>query len=584
MILTLFICLFFVLNLKAQPQVNGEILYDTNNVQVLKVWGTHYERGFAHGYLLSEEIGVTLVDFFIPFLGEFYQTARQLVSEGGNLVIDSLYQLEAKGMIDGMGAAGFDTTNIDYIDLLACAAWSDFEGFGFWVSPAGPGCSTFSNWGDATEGTDLDGKAVTARMYDWSPIPEVVDNSMMIIHIPSEENLQPWVLVGYAGEMVPSGGGLNESGISCFKNAMSDYPPNMADWEKSYEPYQFAMRKALEYKDFSQDGKNDTYDVRDALLSNNQGYATGHIIPIGARYDAESDARTAMVAEIAPTWPTHVFRTNSYNDTIPGDNLYAANSQIIRNNWRSYCWRYMNVATHMGNGTGIGAMDNWMIMRNYSAHTGSNLGFLQHIPELHILNLSVYRDGMNAWELPYTTFNLREFYNDPPAFITSPELQAEISVEYIYEIETTDIDPYDSLTIIAEQIPDWLTLTDHGDGTALLSGTPDETGMDLVKLKLSDGMEYKYQQFVITVHLPTGVVEKGGNEPKIYPNPFTSKLFIKAAKDAKLGVFSLCGELLLEYRLRDNDGEIDMSRLPSGIYFLRLQTGSEVMTKKVVKL
>ncbi len=109
--------------------------------------------------------------------------------------------------------------------------------------------------------------------------------------------------------------------------------------------------------------------------------------------------------------------------------------------------------------------------------------------------------------------------------------------------------------------------------------------MDLVLLKVSDGMEYKYQQFVITAtDTITGLTETYGYELKIYPNPFTSKLFVKTAKDAKLNIFSLCGELLLEYRLRNSDDEIDMSRLPPGIYFLRLQAGSEVMTKKVVKM
>jgi len=36
--------------------VNGEILSDTNNVTIVKLWGTNEERGFAYGYLLGDKI------------------------------------------------------------------------------------------------------------------------------------------------------------------------------------------------------------------------------------------------------------------------------------------------------------------------------------------------------------------------------------------------------------------------------------------------------------------------------------------------------------------------------------------------
>lgn len=565
----------------AQTEVKGEILYDTNNLQVVKVWGTHYERGFAYGNLLSNEVGST-VNFFKLGMGSFYDVARGLVSVGGHLVIDSLYRDEAQGIVDGMGSAGYDTTLIDYLDILALSSWSDFPGYGY-VLEAEPTGTTFTNWGEATAGTDLDGKTVAAHMYDWGAAYDALNNSVMVIHIPSEENLQPWIMIGLAGEMVPHGGGLNEGGVSCFKDAMTDFPTNMADIDKYYEPHQFTMRKALEYDDYNQDRKYDTYDVRDALMANTQGYATGHIIPISARFDPESDDRTAMVAEVAPNWPTHVFRKNTHNDTIPGDNLYAANTQIIRNNQHNYCQRYLNVATNMGNGTGISTEENWEIMKDHSHNlAGVNLGFIQHIPELNTLNLSVYRDETNAWQLPYTSFNLREFFNDAPTFLSSPELEAEVSMEYQYEIETTDPDPYDSLTIIDEQIPEWLSLMDYGDGTALLSGTPDETGMYLVKLKLSDGMEDKYQQFVITVHLPTVVAEKGENEPRIYPNPVKDQLIIEVSDMAELSILSISGEIIFNARVKKQQ-TFDFSTYPPGIYFIRLKTADKVVTKKIVK-
>jgi VCBS repeat-containing protein len=61
--------------------------------------------------------------------------------------------------------------------------------------------------------------------------------------------------------------------------------------------------------------------------------------------------------------------------------------------------------------------------------------------------------------------------NDPPFFVSSPVTSAEQGLEYRYEVETDDPDVGDTLRITGTY-PVWLFLTDRGDGTALLSGTP----------------------------------------------------------------------------------------------------------------
>ena len=42
------------------------------------------------------------------------------------------------------------------------------------------------------------------------------------------------------------------------------------------------------------------------------------------------------------------------------------------------------------------------------------------------------------------------------------------------------------VTITAPTLPDWLNLVDNGDGTALLSGTPDQAGQSDVELMAQD--------------------------------------------------------------------------------------------------
>ena len=65
--------------------------------------------------------------------------------------------------------------------------------------------------------------------------------------------------------------------------------------------------------------------------------------------------------------------------------------------------------------------------------------------------------------------------NDAPAFSSTPITAAIQDIEYTYDISTSDVDAGDSRTITATVLPAWLSLTDNGNGTATLSGTPSNT-------------------------------------------------------------------------------------------------------------
>ena len=71
---------------------------------------------------------------------------------------------------------------------------------------------------------------------------------------------------------------------------------------------------------------------------------------------------------------------------------------------------------------------------------------------------------------------------------------------YRYTLTATD-EETDALTISAPVKPAWLTLVDHGDGTATLSGTPSagNAGAQAVTLQVSDGSHTILQSFTINV-------------------------------------------------------------------------------------
>lgn len=91
--------------------------------------------------------------------------------------------------------------------------------------------------------------------------------------------------------------------------------------------------------------------------------------------------------------------------------------------------------------------------------------------------------------------------NAAPTFTSLPLTSAFVGAAYAYTITTQDING-DALTITASTLPAWLTLTDHGDGTASLSGAPSsfDGGDHAVELVVSDGDGLTdTQAFVIAV-------------------------------------------------------------------------------------
>ena len=56
---------------------------------------------------------------------------------------------------------------------------------------------------------------------------------------------------------------------------------------------------------------------------------------------------------------------------------------------------------------------------------------------------------------------------------------------YSYNVTASDVDG-DALDFVGTTIPGWLTLSDNGDGTALLSGTPSSVGVDSVEITVHE--------------------------------------------------------------------------------------------------
>jgi serine protease AprX len=77
------------------------------------------------------------------------------------------------------------------------------------------------------------------------------------------------------------------------------------------------------------------------------------------------------------------------------------------------------------------------------------------------------------------------------------------------------------------------------------------------------------------------------DELMVYPNPFNSLISIylnsSNEKIISISLNDMLGKTLQTFDANSNDFTLDLSNCDSGIYFLRIETDSKVLSKKIIK-
>ncbi len=257
-------------NITAQPFIcNGRLrVKGPPSQKYLLIWGSHYQMGYAHGYLLGEEAMANLIRFAIG------NTSFHLMSlieyENAALPYFRLrfftlqkYQDEAQGMYDGSLAKGVDMYHpglgreVTVEDLLCLNTLCDFNLFG---------CSSISGWGESTSNDDtLQGGLVIARDLDFSTgqYTSLGNTSVIIAHapdLPDEQNFISITMAGIFGCL----SGVNEHGVGlCCDygyNRDTTYIP-----ANSLAAFTLSCRNAIETVDLDSNGVNDIFDLKQAI-------------------------------------------------------------------------------------------------------------------------------------------------------------------------------------------------------------------------------------------------------------------------------------------------------------------------------
>jgi hypothetical protein len=317
----------------------------------LQVWGSHYDMGYAHGFLLGEEV---MANFTRVFCGldsfHFYSPIKWqdsiLPYYNYHFSIPQKYQDEAQGMYDGMSDRGVDLNHPDLgrditiEDILCMNADPDFI-----VS----GCSSISGWGESTIGDDtLQGGMLICRTHDGGTgqYTSFGNTTVLIACAPSAPDEQDFVMISKAGD-IGCASAINRASVGLCRHT-GNHPDTGFIPPGSLIPLSLSQRHTIEAVDPDSSGVADIYDIVNSI-----DYATclntkdTHIF---SRYDG-----------IHPI-PAGVLEMNNLGDSLrlASDNdlsphpIYSDWNCAVTNHDRvlyapESCWRYQRIADSLNN-------------------------------------------------------------------------------------------------------------------------------------------------------------------------------------------------------------------------------------------
>jgi len=398
------VCLFLlILFCNIHSQVNGD-LQIIDGKKVLTIWGSHQERGYAHGYIMGNEIRAIAVDYFIGgFLFnnlETYNYCRTYFED--NFTIENKYLIECQAMVDGMTDSGTDMfvdqldKNIEAVDILMANSIVDLYNLYFINFQGVFGCSSLSAWGESTaDDPVLEGNLVITRNMDWSASDILIDNHLLIVNIPTEENEISWVSFSFAG-LIGVLSGINSNGTAAFMNVGNF---NTTSNTENLHPIFFSIRNGIEHYDYNSDGQQNELDVVSSV--SDKTHLTGSIIH--SVYDPD-----AVIIETNNYMGTTT-RRSSDNVVIPEHNLVATNHFRALYNPIN-CYRYNKFEDSLNVSIEQNIFRNWDITIG-AGGVNSNLHTIQYVPSTGHIKWSAATEYDPAYMLTPTEFDLVELLN-----------------------------------------------------------------------------------------------------------------------------------------------------------------------------
>lgn len=420
-IILIFILIIFSSFCFAQV-VNGDML-TVHGKKILKIWGTHSERGYAYGYLMAENIkevfeGYVLGSLFFNSTTLYTNARNYFIS---NFEVEQKYINESIAMINGIQAAEVSifcsilNRDLDEIDILLSNSIVDIAVLYEENFTNRFGCSSLSSWGQNTiQDPDLNGQLVITRNMDWMPHPALLNNHLLIVQFPSEPDEINWLSFTFAG-MLGALSAINENGVAAFMN-MGNYNnhPNL----NTFHPIFFSIRNGIEANDYNGDSQIDPYDIASAISDKYQ--LSGSIVH-------STDEYFGIVVECNNENGVEI-RDDSDNTIIPEEHL-AATNHFRKLYSPVYCNRYANISDSLNANSLMNVERSWNLLGG-AAGINTNLHTIEYAPSLNLIKWSTAQTGIPAYQLEPTVFDSQELFTLNVS--TDPDFQQQFSIVSSY--------------------------------------------------------------------------------------------------------------------------------------------------------
>ena len=181
--------------------------------------------------------------------------------------------------------------------------------------------------------------------------------------------------------------------------------------------------------------------------------------------------------------------------------------------------------------------------------------------------------------------------NKMPVWVEVPVDTVMAGNEFSANIKVSDPDMLDVLSIYSDDLPEWLVITDYGDGTATISAdsVPDLEsllGTHTFLLKASDGTVSIDTLMELTITIGTGITDWQLSMLRIYPNPTSGIVNLDfdhlPAMGTLLQVFNQLGQTIAIRQIDQQNSVIDLSEHPAGMYYLKVNSNGKIQTEKII--
>lgn len=332
----LFVLLFATAPVVAdQPEVKGD-LTSVRGVKVLRVWGTPREAGFAHGYLLADQI--------VAFIDELAADSRLFppadsYAEKVIPILTMMFELPAEhraeleqilaGVQRKLGEDGtfIESLNrpLKFEDLLYLNAFSDLRS---------SGCSSFSAWGARCEG----GAMITGRNLDYIPLPALKDYGLVIVYAGLINSTKRWVSITWPG-MVGCYTGVNEDGVIIAMHDVEGIPPSVAG---PYTPRSCTLRLAME----AARDRSAVDDVARVLRSNKTCF--GCNVHVSSPFGGQENPAAVLEYDGSSEGQGVYVRTAKDNAARLGDHVLVTTNHHRKRHPPEVCSRYARMSGALG--------------------------------------------------------------------------------------------------------------------------------------------------------------------------------------------------------------------------------------------